>query len=236
MGQTAAVVGVGPGLGASLAGKFSKEGYDVGILARNEGKLSDIADSLTSTIGTVQPYSCDATEPNQVKKAINRIRKDFGSPEVLIYNAGAYEPGGILDIEPDRFRECWEANCHGGFVTAREVLPDMLENESGTILFTGATASLRGSEGFSALAVGKFGLRALAQSMARQFGPQGIHVAHVIIDGQIDMPKNREQYPDRETETFLDADEIAENYWQLHRQDRSTWTLELDLRPHVEEF
>lgn len=236
MNQTAAVVGVGPGLGSSLAEKFSSEGYDVGIMARNENKLTDVHNDCSSTPGTVEPYRCDATEPESVRAAFDALRNDFGSPSVLIYNAGAYEPGGVMEIEPDRFEECWQINCHGGFVTSREVLPSMLENEQGTILFTGATASLRGSDGFSALAVGKFGLRALAQSMAREFGPRGIHVAHVVIDGQIATPTNLEEYPDREQETFLDPDAIAENYWQLHQQDRSAWTLELDLRPHVEEF
>ena len=236
MNQTAAVVGVGPGLGSSLAEKFSSEGYDVGIMARNENNLADVRNDLSSTPGAVEPYSCDATEPESVRTAFDALRNDFESPSVLIYNAGAYQPGGILEIEPQRFEECWEINCHGGFVTSREVLPDLLENEQGTIIFTGATASLRGSEGFSALAVGKFGLRALAQSMAREFGPRGIHVAHVVIDGQIATPTNLEEYPDRDHETFLDPDAIAENYWQLHRQDQSAWTLELDLRPHVEEF
>jgi NAD(P)-dependent dehydrogenase (short-subunit alcohol dehydrogenase family) len=236
MNQTAAVVGVGPGLGSSLAKKFSAEGYDVGIMARSEETLADVERDLRDTAGTVQAYPCDATDPDDVNTAFDDLRNDLGSPSVLIYNAGAYQPGGILEIEPDRFEECWQINCQGGFVTAREVLPSMLENEQGTILFTGATASLRGSEGFSALAVGKFGLRALAQSMAREFGPRGIHVAHVVIDGQIATPTNLEEYPDRDEESFLDPDAIAANYWQLHRQDRSAWTLELDLRPHEEEF
>jgi NAD(P)-dependent dehydrogenase (short-subunit alcohol dehydrogenase family) len=124
----------------------------------------------------------------------------------------------------------------GAFYAAQQVLPAMIESGRGTILFTGATASLRGSARFSALAVGKFGLRALAQSMAREFGPQGIHVAHVIIDGQINTPRMREMSPDREYHTMLSPDAIAETYWQLHTQDRTAWTLELDLRPSVESF
>lgn len=236
MAKTAAVVGVGPGLGSSLAKKFSDEHFDVGIMARSEDKLNALKQDLKQTNGTVEAYPCDATDPASVETAFDTLRDDFGSPSVLLYNAGAYQPGGVLEIEPDRFEECWQVNCHGGFVTAQEVLPDMIEDEEGTIIFTGATASLRGSDGFSALAVGKFGLRALAQSMAREFGPQGIHVAHVIVDGQIATPTNREQFPERDEDTFLDPDAIAENYWQLHRQDKTTWTLELDLRPYVEEF
>ena len=124
----------------------------------------------------------------------------------------------------------------GAFYGAQQVLPAMLEAGRGTILLTGATASLRGSARFSALAVGKFGLRALAQSMAREFGPQGIHVAHVVIDGQINTPRMREMSPDREEHTMLSPEAIAETYWQLHSQDRTAWTLELDLRPSVERF
>ena len=124
----------------------------------------------------------------------------------------------------------------GAFYAAQQVLPAMIEAERGTILLTGATASLRGSARFSALAVGKFGLRALAQSMAREFGPQGIHVAHVIIDGQINTPSARERSPEREEHTMLSPDTIAETYWQLHIQDHTAWTLELDLRPAVEGF
>lgn len=236
MSKTAAVVGVGPGLGSSLAKKFSDENYDVGIMARNEDKLNDIQKNLEQTDGSVKPYPCDATDPDSVKTAFQNLRDDFGPPSVLLYNAGAYQPGSVLEIDPDRFEECWQVNCHGGFVTAREVLPDMLDSEEGTIIFTGATASLRGSDGFSALAVGKFGLRALAQSMAREFGPRGIHVAHVIVDGQIATPTNLGEFPDRDEDSFLDPDAIAENYWQLHRQDKTTWTLELDLRPYVEDF
>lgn len=236
MSRTAAVVGVGPGLGASLAEKFSVEGYDVGIMARSEDSLAEVKTNLSATAGAIEAYPCDATDTDSVETAFNNLRSDFGSPSVLLYNAGAYQPGGVLEIEPDRFEECWRINCHGGFVTAQEVLPDMLDNENGTIIFTGATASLRGSDGFSALAVGKFGLRALAQSMAREFGPEGIHVAHVIVDGQIATPTNLEEFSDRDEDSFLDPDAIAENHWQLHQQDKTTWTLELDLRPYVEEF
>jgi len=139
-------------------------------------------------------------------------------------------------MDPERFESAWRANCLGGFLAAREVLPAMLERGSGTILMTGATAALRGGARFAGLAVGKFGLRALAQSMAREFGPRGIHVAHFVIDGQIATPGALEGQPGRGEETFLAPAAIAETYWQVHRQDPSAWSLEVDLRPHVEKF
>jgi NAD(P)-dependent dehydrogenase (short-subunit alcohol dehydrogenase family) len=144
--------------------------------------------------------------------------------------------GGILELPPEDFDRCWKANCAGAFYGAQSVLPAMLQRGRGTIILTGATASLRGSARFSALAVGKFGLRALAQSMAREFGPQGVHVAHAIIDGQINTPRVREMSADREEHTMLSPNAIAEAYWQLHVQDSTAWTLELDLRPAVERF
>jgi NAD(P)-dependent dehydrogenase (short-subunit alcohol dehydrogenase family) len=144
--------------------------------------------------------------------------------------------GGVLEVSPEDFDDCFRANCSGAFYGAREVLPAMVERGHGTILLTGATASMRGSANFAALATGKFGLRALAQSMAREFWPQGIHVAHVIIDGQINTPRVRERFPDREEHTMLSPDAIAETYWRLHTQDPTAWTLETDLRPTVESF
>ena len=142
----------------------------------------------------------------------------------------------MLEIDPEQFENAWRVNCYGGFLCTREVLPAMLEAGAGTVIFTGATASLRGGAGFAGLAVGKFGLRALTQSMAREFGPQGIHVVHAVIDGQIATPSAIERQPERALDTFLDPAAIAESYWQLYCQHPSVWTLELDLRPHVEKF
>ncbi len=141
-----------------------------------------------------------------------------------------------MELTPEQFDDCFKANCSGAFYGAQQVLPAMVEEGRGTILLTGATASLRGSANFAALAAGKFGLRALAQSTAREFGPRGVHVAHVIIDGQIDTPRAREMSPDREEHTMLSPDAIAETYWWLYSQDPTAWTLELDLRPSVERF
>jgi NAD(P)-dependent dehydrogenase (short-subunit alcohol dehydrogenase family) len=235
-GKVAAVLGVGPGLGASVAHRFAREGFAVALMARSEESVAGAREEIEGDGGTALPVPTDATDPASIASAFETIRADLDDAEVFVYNAGAFEMGGILEIEPERFDECFRANCAGAFYAAREVLPAMVERGRGTILLTGATAALRGSARFSALAVGKFGLRALAQSMAREFGPQGVHVAHVIIDGQINTPRVRGRYPDREEHTMLSSDAIAETYWQLHSQDPTAWTLELDLRPSVERF
>ena len=206
------------------------------LMARREESVAGVREEIEGDGGTALPVTADATDPASVETAFGRVRSELGSPEVFVYNAGAFQMGGILEIEPEWFDECFKANCAGAFYAARQVLPAMVEAGRGTILLTGATASLRGSARFSALAVGKFGLRALAQSMAREFGPQGIHVSHVVIDGQINTPSIHEKMPDREEHTLLSPDAIAETYWQLHMQDRTAWTLESDLRPWVESF
>ena len=235
-GKTAAVLGVGPSLGAAVARRFAREGFAVALMARREESVANVQEQIETAGGTALPISTDATDPASVAAAFERVRGELGDPEVFVYNAGTFQMGGILDLSPEKFDECFKANCAGAFYAAQQVLPAMVEAGRGTVLLTGATAALRGSARFSALAVGKFGLRALAQSMAREFGPQGIHVAHVIIDGQIDTPRLREMSPDREDHTMLSPDAIAETYWQLHAQHPTAWTLELDLRPAVESF
>jgi NAD(P)-dependent dehydrogenase (short-subunit alcohol dehydrogenase family) len=235
-GRVAAVLGVGPGLGASVARRFAREGFAVALMARSEESVAGAREEIEGQGGTTLPVTADATDPGSVASAFGRVRDELGDPEVLVYNAGAFQMGGILELEPEKFDECFKANCAGAFYAARQVLPAMVEGGRGTVLLTGATAALRGSARFAALAVGKFGLRALAQSMAREFGPRGVHVAHVIIDGQIHTPRVRGMYPDREEHTMLSPEAIAESYWQLHSQDPTAWTLELDLRPSVESF
>jgi NAD(P)-dependent dehydrogenase (short-subunit alcohol dehydrogenase family) len=235
-GKVAAILGVGPGLGAAVARRFAREGFAVALMARSEGSVAGIQEETEGSSNTATAIGADATDAGSVAAAFERVRHELGDPEVFVYNAGAFEMGGILEIPPERFDECFKANCAGAFYAAQQVLPAMVEAGRGTILMTGATASLRGSARFSALAVGKFGLRALAQSMAREFGPQGVHVAHVVIDGQINTPRVREISPGREEHTMLSPDAIAETYWWLHTQDPTAWTLELDLRPSVESF
>jgi NAD(P)-dependent dehydrogenase (short-subunit alcohol dehydrogenase family) len=234
--RVAAVLGVGPGLGTAIAGRFAREGYAVGLMARSEESVSGAREEMERAGGDALAVTADATDAASVARAFDEVRGSLGDPEVYVYNAGAFRMGGILELPPEDFDRCWKANCAGAFYGAQSVLPAMLERGRGTIILTGATASLRGSARFSALAVGKFGLRALAQSMAREFGPQGVHVAHAIIDGQINTPRVREMSADREEHTMLSPDAIAEAYWQLHVQDPTAWTLELDLRPAVERF
>jgi len=234
--KVAAVLGVGPGLGAAVARRFAREDFAVGLMARGEESLAAAREEVEGSGGTALSITADATDAASVASAFDRVREELGEPEVFVYNAGAFQMGGILELSPEQFDDCFRANCSGAFYGAQQVLPAMVEMGRGTIILTGATAALRGSAKFAALATGKFGLRALAQSMAREFGPQGIHVAHVIIDGQINTPRLREDQPDREESTTLSPDSIAETYWQLHAQDPTAWTLELDLRPAPESF
>lgn len=235
-GKVAAILGVGPGLGAAVARRFAREGFAVGLIARGEESLAAAREEIESAGGTALSAPADATDAASVASALERVREELGGPEVFVYNAGAFQMGGILEISPEQFDDCFRANCSGAFYGAQQVLPAMVERGRGTIILTGATAALRGSANFAALATGKFGLRALAQSMAREFGPRGVHVAHVVIDGQINTPRLREAQPDREESTTLSPDAIAETYWQLHVQDPTAWTQELDLRPAQESF
>ncbi len=235
-GKVAAVVGVGPGLGTAISRRFAREGFSVGLMARSEESLSAAREEVENAGAKALAVAANATDPASVARAFDEVRDELGDPEVFVYNAGVFQMGGILELTPELFDDCFRANCSGAFYGAQQVLPAMLEKGRGTVILTGATAALRGSANFAALATGKFGLRALAQTMAREFGPQGIHVAHVVIDGQIDTPRVREMSPEREEHTMLSPDAIAESYWQLHAQHPTAWTLELDLRPAVEEF
>jgi NAD(P)-dependent dehydrogenase (short-subunit alcohol dehydrogenase family) len=235
-GKVAAVVGVGPGLGTAISRRFAREDFSVGLMARSEESLSAAREEVENAGAKALAVAANATDPASVARAFDEVRDELGDPEVFVYNAGAFQVGGILELTPELFDDCFRANCSGAFYGAQQVLPAMLEKGRGTVILTGATAALRGSANFAALATGKFGLRALAQTMAREFGPQGIHVAHVVIDGQIDTPRVREMSPEREKHTMLSPDAIAESYWQLHAQHPTAWTLELDLRPAVEEF
>jgi NAD(P)-dependent dehydrogenase (short-subunit alcohol dehydrogenase family) len=231
MSKVAIVIGAGPGLGAAAARRFAREGFTVGVVARKPGTVEPLAQAIGG-----HAYTADTTDAAQVAQLFADIRAKLGPPDVLIYNASAFQMGGILEISPEDFERCWKVGCHGAFLCAREVLPVMVERGAGTILLTGATAAMRGSAKFSCLAVGKFGLRALGQSIAREFGERGVHVAHVIVDGQIDSERVRSWAPNRPTHSFLAPDAIAETYWQLHVQPPSAWTQEIDLRPAVEKF
>jgi NAD(P)-dependent dehydrogenase (short-subunit alcohol dehydrogenase family) len=230
-------VGVGPGLGASIARRFSREGYAVALLAREHAHVDPIARELEAHGKAASGFTMDATQPGSVADAFHAVREQLGDPTVFVYNAGSFVRGGILDLDVQQFEEAWRSNCLGALLGAQQVLPVMVKQKRGTILLSGATGSLRGSANFAGLAVGKFGLRALGQSMAREFGPQGIHVAHFVIDGQIDNPRTRARNSaDRPQNTYLSPDAIAETYWQTHAQHPSAWALEVDLRPAMEKF
>lgn len=233
----AVVIGVGPGLGASLAKRFAAGGYSIALISRSEKTLEPVQKELEQQGHTAISVPADAGDVSSLKNAFNSIRTKFGTdPEVLLYNATGFQYGGILDLKPEALQAALNITVTGGLVASQEVLPSMVKNGKGTILFTGATASLRGSAKFGVFAASKFALRALAQSIAREFSPQGIHVAHVIVDGEINTPRQVESQPGRDIESFLNSDAIAETYWQLHIQPRTTWTHELDLRPSVEKF
>lgn len=235
--RVAVILGTGPGLGSALALKFSREGYKVAIVSRTKRKLEKIQKDIENSGGEAFIAPADVTNEKDLKAAFNNIFQKLGKTiDVLVYNAGDFKMQSILKIKPDEFKNSWDINCFGAFLSSKLVLPSMLKRKKGTIIFTGATASIRGSAGFSRLAVGKFGLRALAQSMAREFGPKGIHIAHVIIDGQIESPSYSKKLPQRENKSFLSPEAIADQYWHIHNQPTTSWTLEMDLRPAVERF
>lgn len=234
--KVAVVVGVGPRLGRALAVRFAQGGFGVALVARHDESVRAVQAEIEASGGFARAFLADASDEESVRATFRRIDQELGAPEVLLYNAGAFQVGGILELSAASFEQAWRANCLGGLLSAQAVLPKMLERGRGSIIFSGATASLRGSARFAAVAVGKFGLRALAQSMAREFGPKGIHVAHVVLDGRIDTPNVRAKLAERDPHTFLDPMAIAETYWGLHSQDTSAWTQEIDLRPSVEKF
>lgn len=226
------MVGVGPGLGAAIARRFAREGFRVAIIARTSDFITSLADELSSAGERALAVVADASEPEQLSTALAKVRAELGPINVLVHNASASSGAGLLETSPDQFEETWRIATLGAFVCAREVVPDMLAAGSGTIIFTGATSSVRGG-GWLAFSSAKFALRGLAQSLARELWPRGIHVAHVIIDGLIGQPNAAAE---DSAEPMLDPDRIAAVYHQLVEQDRSAWTLELDLRPHRERF
>src|SRR5215471_17596157 len=222
------VAGVGPGLGIAVAARFARDGYRVGMLARSRDRLAALAAQAPDRL---IPMACDVTDPAQVNAAFDEAERTLGPLVCAVFNAGAYRRGSILDIEPKDFEHCWRVGAFAGFLVGQAAARRMVTRGAGTILFTGATASLRGGANFANLASPKFALRAVAQSMARELGPRGIHVAHIIIDGQIGA-EDTGSSPDSK----LAPDAIAQAYLDLHRQQRSAWTQELDLRPWVERF
>jgi NAD(P)-dependent dehydrogenase (short-subunit alcohol dehydrogenase family) len=222
--EVAVIMGVGPGLGAALGRRFSGEGMKVVLVSRNEENLRVIAASIDGAIA----LSADVKSETEVEKLIAKVESEIGSISVLVYNPGSgFNKTPVLEQTSEQFRGVWESTAYGGFLSSRAVSRFMKSRGSGTIIFTGATASIRGGAGFSAFAAGKFALRALSQSLAREVGASGIHVAHIIVDGGIGISSD---------DVKMDPDAIAETYYNIYQQKRSSWTHEIDLRPWVEKW
>jgi len=244
MQPVALIVGAGDATGGAIARRFARGGYTVCATRRSLDKLLPLVEQIKAEGGNAHAFSSDARKEEDVVALVEQIETTVGPIEVLVFNIGANVPSSILDETARKYFKIWEMACLGGFLNGREVARRMVardgDGHKGTIIFTGATASLRGSVNFAAFAGAKHALRALAQSMARELGPRGIHVAHVVIDGAIDTEFIRENFPERyalkDREGILNPDHIAENYWLLHRQPRDAWTHELDLRPWMEKF
>jgi len=235
--RTAVIAGVGPGLGESLARTFADEGCAVGLFARSESYLTDLADDLSgSTPGDALAVPTDVTDEAAVERGFERVRKAYGPVDVLVNHAGGGGWSDFRDLSADAFEDAWDTCARAGFLCAKEAVPDMVEGDGGTVIFTGATSAVRGNGDAVGFSSGKFAARGLAESMARDLGPEGVHVAHVVIDGQILTPAAAERAGDRPADSFLDPNAVAESYWHPVEQDRTSWTLELDLRPYVEEF
>lgn len=234
------VVGAGDGVGGAIARAFAAEGLEVCLTrrARNLDQLEELAASIRSSGGKAHAYGVDARVEEEMVALVDRIEAEVGPLEVVVFNIGANVRFDLTETTSRVFQKVWEMACFAGFLTAREAARAMIPRGKGTILFTGATASIRGRQGFSAFSSAKHGLRAIAQSAARELGPKGIHVAHVVVDGAIDGVFARTNIPDREERLDRDAilkpEEIAANYVWLHKQQRSAWTHELDLRPWAE--
>ncbi len=235
----ALVAGVGDGLGKAVARRFARAGHLVVLVARKEGKLQRIAGEIAAEGGEAVARPADLRSEDQIRTLFDDAAA-LGRLDVVVFNAGAQHRQPFLEIEPAMFEKVWRLGCRAGFVVGQAAAKQMVEHGRGTIIFTGATSATRGGAEFTAFAAAKAGLRSIAQSMARSLGPRGIHVCHVIVDGVIDMPAIHERFPDLVASLpeggMLDTDAIAETFYALHCQDRSAWTLEIDVRPWCERF
>ena len=224
------IAGVGPGNGLACCKRFRNAGYRTAILARDLSRLQEYAKGDED----ISPFSCDLSDTNSINNTFAEIISTLGVPEVVIYNAGSGLFGTPLDVSDEDFEGAWRINALGLLTVSKAVAPLMVEHGGGSILVTGATASLRGGANFAAFSSAKAAQRNLAQSLGRSLGSQGIHVALVIIDGVIDIPPTRQLFPDKPDNFFLQADAIAETFYNLSQQDSSAWTFEVDLRPSTE--
>jgi NAD(P)-dependent dehydrogenase (short-subunit alcohol dehydrogenase family) len=238
--KVALVIGAGDSTGGAIAKRFAKEGFIACVTRRSADKLQPLVDSIRAEGGQAFGYASDARKEEDVAALFEQIEAEHGPIEVLVFNIGANVPCSILDETARKYFKIWEMACLSGFLNAQQAARRMVARGRGTILFTGATAALRGASHFAAFAGAKHALRALAQSMARELGPQNIHVAHVVVDGAIDTDFIRTSFPERyalkDQDGILNPEHIAENYWYLHNQPRDAWTFELDLRPYMERW
>jgi len=238
--QAALVIGAGDATGGAIAKRFAREGLVACVTRRSADKLQPLVEAIRAEGGQAQGFASDARKEEDVIKLVDDIERDVGPIEVMVFNIGANVPSSILEETARKYFKIWEMACFSGFLAGREVAKRMVTRGRGTILFTGATAGMRGAANFAAFAGAKHALRALAQSMARELGPKGIHVAHVVVDGAIDTAFIRDNFPERyalkSQDGILNPEHIAENYWYLHTQPRDAWTHELDLRPWIERW
>lgn len=236
----ALVAGVGDGLGGAIARRFAQAGHPTVLVARSAERLARIAATIEAAGGRGIAYAADLRDEAAVARLFDDVEAEIGPIEVAVFNTGANYRASILDTPADMFEKVWRLGCYAGFLVGREAARHMAPRGRGTILFTGATASLRGAAHFAAFAAAKGGVRQVAQSMARELGPRGIHVASVIVDGMIDSARVRERFPERIAELpedgMLKPEDIAEIYFAIHRQPRSAWTFEADVRPYAERF
>ena len=236
----ALIIGAGDAIGSAIVRKFAARGLTVCAARRNAEKLKPLMDELREKGATAYAYQLDARNEEQVVDLYRRIEEEVGELEVVVFNVGANVPMGILETDSRKFSKIWEMACFAGFLCGREAARYMSTRKRGTILFTGATASVRGAAGFAAFASAKHGLRALAQSMARELGPQNIHVAHIVIDAAVDTAWINENFPDaaalKENNGIVHPDDLADNYVMLHEQPANCWTFELDVRPWMERW
>lgn len=238
--QVAVVIGAGDALGGAIAKRFAREGFVVCVTRRNQTSLAPLKEQIELSGGTCHAFGCDAREEEQTIALFADIESRIGPISVCVFNIGGNVRFKITEMTSRVYRKVWEMCAFAGFLAGREAAKVMQTRSYGTIIFTGATASVRGGSGFAAFAGGKHALRALSQSMARELGPEGIHVAHVLIDGAIDTAFIQTNFPERyamkDQAGILNPDHIADNYWMLHQQPRDAWTHELDLRPWSEKW
>ena len=238
--QAALVIGAGDATGGAIAKRFAREGMIACVVRRSADKLQPLVEQIQAGGGQAVGFGTDARKEEEVIALVDQIERDIAPIEVMVFNIGANVPSSILEETARKYFKIWEMACFSAFLVGREVAKRMVARQRGTIIFTGATAGLRGSANFAAFSGAKFALRSLSQSMARELGPKNIHVAHVVVDGAIDTAFIQENFPERyalkEQDGILNPDHIADNYWHLHTQPRDAWTHELDLRPWIEKW